>query len=99
MDLETVKTVSMIAIVAIAVIGLLFAIVIRKIVGKIISLVIAAVLVLVAWQQRDKVVSYAEEVRGKACDSASGAVANPTTDEATRFLGIGISLPDNWCQP
>ncbi len=96
-DLETVKTVAMVAILAIAVIGLLLAIVIRKIIGKIIALVVAAVLVFVAWQQRDKVVSYADEVRGQACDSASGAVDNPTTREATSFLGIGISLPDGWC--
>jgi hypothetical protein len=98
-NLETVKTVAVVAIVAIAVIGLLMAIVIRKIVGKIISLVVAAVLVVVAWQQRDKVVSYAEEVQGQACDSASGAVENPTTQEATSFLGIGISLPEGWCTP
>jgi hypothetical protein len=98
-NLETVKTVAMVAIIAIAVIGLLLAIVIRKIVGKIISLIVAAVLVIVAWQQRDKVVSYAEEVQGKACNSVSGAVDNPTTQEATSFLGIGISLPDGWCSP
>lgn len=97
MNLETVKTVAMVAIVAIALIGLLLAIVIRKIVGKIISLVVAAVLVFVAWQQRDKVISYADEVQGKACNSVSGAVDNPTTREATSFLGIGISLPDGWC--
>lgn len=96
-DLETVKTVAMVAILAIAVIGLLLAIVIRKIVGKIISLVVAAVLVFAAWQQREKVVSYADEVRGQACDSAAGAVDNPTTREATSYLGIGISLPDGWC--
>lgn len=98
-DLDTVKTVAMVAIVAIAVIGLLLAIVIRKIVGKIISLVVAAVLVLVAWQQRDKVIDYADEVQGRACDSVSGAVDNPTTEKATSFLGIGISLPDGWCTP
>ena len=72
---------------------------IRKIVGKILSLVIAAALIFVAWQQRDKVTDYAAEVRGQACDSAAGAVDNPTTREATSFLGIGISLPDGWCTP
>jgi hypothetical protein len=96
-DLETVKTVAIWAIVAIAVIGLLLAIVIKKILGKIISLLIAAILVFLAWQQRDKVVSYADNVRGKACTSAAGAVDNPTTQKATTFLGIGISLPDGWC--
>lgn len=97
MDLQTIKTVAMWAIIGIAVVGVLLAIVIRKIVGKIISLLIAAVLVFVAWQQREKVVSYADQVRGEACDSAAGAVDNATTAEATTFLGIGISLPDGWC--
>lgn len=97
MNLETIKTVAMVLIIGIAVIGVLLSIVIRKIVGKILSLVIAALLIFIAWQQRDKVIDYADEVRGKACSSAAGAVANPTTDEATRFLGIGISLPDGWC--
>jgi hypothetical protein len=98
-ELETIKTVAMWAIIVIAAVGLLLAIVIRKILGKIISLLVAAVLVFVFWQQRDKVVSYAEEVRGNACDAASGAVDNPTTERATTFLGLSISLPDGWCQP
>lgn len=84
-------------IIAIAVIGLLLAIVIRKILGKIISLLVAAVLVFIGWQQREKVISYADDVRGKACTSAVGAVDNATTDKATTFLGIGISLPAGWC--
>lgn len=99
MNLETVKTVAMVAIIAIAVIGLLLAIVIRKIVGKIISLVVAAVLVFIAWQQRDKVVNYADQVHNDTCNSASGAVDNATTQAATSFLGISVSLPDGWCTP
>lgn len=97
MDLETVKTVALAAIIAIAVIGLLLAIVIKKILGKIISLLIAAVLIFIGWQQRDKVVTYAEQVQGKACTSADGAINNANTQKATTFLGIGISLPDGWC--
>jgi threonine/homoserine/homoserine lactone efflux protein len=96
-DLETIKTVALWAIIAVAVIGLVLAIVIKKILGKIISLLVAAVLVYIGWQQREKVVSYAEEVRGKACESAAGAVDNPTTARATTFLGIGVSLPAGWC--
>ncbi len=97
MDLETIKNAAMWAIISVAVIGLVLAIVIRKIVGKIISLLVAAALVFIGWQQREKVVSYAEDVRGKACASAEGAVSNPTTEKATTFLGIGVSLPDGWC--
>ncbi len=97
MNLETIKTTAMWGIIAVAVIGLVLAIVIKKIVGKIISLVVAAVLVFVGWQQRNKVIEYADQVHGQACDSASGAVDNPTTQKATKFLGIGVSLPDGWC--
>lgn len=97
-DLETIRTVMLWVIVGVAVVGLLLAIVIRRIVGKIVSLVLAAVLVFLGWQQRDKVISYAEEVRGKACESADAAVNNPTTERATTFFGIGVSLPAGWCQ-
>jgi len=96
-DLNTLKNLALTVIIAVAVIGLLLAILIKKILGKIISLLIAAVLVFIFWQQRDKVVSYAEEVHNKACASAEGAVDNPTTQRATTFLGIDISLPDGWC--
>jgi hypothetical protein len=95
--LDTVKTVSLYGIIGVAAVGLLMAIVVKKIIGKIISLVLAAVLVLIAWQQRDKVVTYAEDVRGKACTAASGALQNATTAQATKFLGISVSLPDGWC--
>jgi len=84
-------------IIAVAVVGLLLAILIKKILGKIISLLVAAVLVFLGWQQREKVVSYADDVKGKACSAAEGAVDNATTQKATTFLGIGISLPAGWC--
>ncbi len=96
-ELETIKTVALWSIIGIAVVGLLLAIIIRKIVGKIISLVIAAVLVFVGWQQRTKVIDYANEVRGNSCTSADAAVDNATTKDATTFLGIHISLPAGWC--
>lgn len=97
MDLDTVKNAALYGIIGIAAIGLLMAIVVKAIIGKIISLLIAAALVFIGWQQRDKVVSYAEDVRGKACTAAQGAVDNATTAEATKFLGISVSLPEGWC--
>ena len=97
MDLDTIKTVAMWAIIIVAAVGLLLAILIKKIIGKIISLLVAAVLVFIGWQQRDKVVSYADDVHGKACTSAEGALDNATTNAATSFLGLKISLPAGWC--
>ena len=98
-DLDTIKTVAMWAIIVVAVIGLLSAILIKKIVGKIISLLVAAVLVFVAWQQRDKVCPTPTR-------SGDRRARPPTAPSTTRpptkprpFLGIGISLPDGWCTP
>ncbi|NNG35633.1 hypothetical protein [Nakamurella aerolata] len=85
MDLNTVKNVGVGAIIVLAVIGVLAAIIIRKIVGKVLSLLIAAALVFFAWQQRDHVINYADEMRGQACQSPP------------RFFGIQVNLPDDWC--
>jgi hypothetical protein len=84
-DLDTVKTVATWVIVGFVVIGVLCAIIIKKIVGKIISLVLAAVVVFFIWQQRAKVTDYANEVKGDVC------TAQPS------FFGIDVSLPESWC--
>ncbi len=84
-DLDTIKTGAIWAIVVIAVIGLVMAIVIKKIVGKIIALVLAAVLIFLCWQQRGKVIDFANDVKGKAC------AAQPS------FFGVDVTLPDDWC--
>lgn len=86
MDLQTVKDIALWATIAFVVIGLLAAIIIKKVVGKIISLVLAAVIVFFLWQQRGKVESFAQETRGKVCA------------EKPSFFGVDVSLPDGWCQ-
>lgn len=78
-------------IIAIGVIGIVLAIVIKKIVGKIISLVLAAVLVFLGWQQRDKVLDFANTLKGDAC-----ATANPAMT-STSFFGMNVTLPAGWC--
>lgn len=91
-QLETVKTVAMWSIIVIAVVGILAAIIIRKIIGKIISLVLAAVLIFVGWQQRDKVTEYADQVKASACVNGK----NPDKGGIS-FLGIDVHLPDGLC--
>ena len=54
-------------LIAIAVIALVLAILIKKIVGKIIVLVLAAVLIFVGWQQRQHVIDFANGVKDDAC--------------------------------
>jgi len=83
--LDTVKHLATWGIVTFVVIGLLLAIIIKKVVGKVISLVLAAIVVFVLWQQRGSVENRANEVRDKLC------AAEPA------FFGVDVALPDGWC--
>lgn len=86
MDLENLKTIAIWATVAFVVVGLIAAIIIKAVIGKIISLVLAAVIVFFLWQQRGKVESYAQDVRGDVCSSQPS------------FFGITVDLPAGWCR-
>ena len=97
MDLQTVEDVVLWGVIIVAAVGLLLAILIKKIIGKIIALLVAATLVFVGWQQRDKVLDYAQEVAGDACNAATGTVDPTVADNTPEFLGIKVSLPADWC--
>lgn len=91
MDIETVKTFAMWALIGIAVIGILLAIIIKKIVGKVISLVLAAILVFAIWQQRDAVTDAGNDVKAKACSNAA-------EQDVPSFFGlIDVEIPSDWC--
>jgi len=96
-DLQTVEEVVLWGVVIVAALGLLMAILIKKIIGKIIALLVAATLVFVGWQQRDKVLDYAQQVSTDACNSVTGTVDQTVTDNTPTFLGVEVSLPDDWC--
>jgi disulfide bond formation protein DsbB len=86
-DFETIQRYTVWALIAIGVVGVLAAIVIKKVVGKIIALVLAALLIFLGWQQRQKVIDFANSVKDTTCASS------------TTFVGIEVTLPENWCQP
>ena len=86
-DFETIQRYTVWALIAIGVVGVLAAIVIKKVVGKIIALVLAALLIFLGWQQRQKVIDFANSVKDTTCASS------------TTFVGIEVTLPDSWCQP
>ena len=86
MDLENLKTIAIWATVAFVVIGLVAAIIIKAVIGKIISLVLAAVIVFFLWQQRGKVESYVDKARSGVCSSQPS------------FFGIDVELPDGLCK-
>ena len=86
-DFETIQRSTVWVLIAIGVVGVLAAIVIKKVVGKIIALVLAALLIFFGWQQRQKVIDFANSVKDTTCASS------------TTFVGIEVTLPDSWCQP
>ncbi len=81
LDLATIRSTAIWVLVVIAVIGLALAVIIKKIVGKIVVLVVAAVIVLLGWQQRSRVVNYADSVHSSVCAS------HP------KFFGIDVTYP------
>lgn len=85
LDLQTIKSTAMWVLIAIAVVGLVLAIIIKKIVGKIVTLVVAALIVFFGWQQRAKVVDYANRTQGDVRSSI--CASHPT------FFGIQVSYP------
>lgn len=89
MDIDTIKTVAMWALIAVAVVGILLAIVVKKIIGKIISLVLAAVLVFFFWQQRDKILDYGNDLKASACSVVDG--------DAPSFFGLTVKVPGDFC--
>jgi arginine exporter protein ArgO len=86
-DFETIQRSTVWVLIAIGVVGVLAAIVIKKVVGKIIALVLAALLIFFGWQQRQKVIDFANSVKDTTCATS------------TTFVGIEVTLPESWCQP
>jgi arginine exporter protein ArgO len=86
-DLNTVQSTAPWVLVAIGVVGVVAAIVIKKVVGKIIALVLAAVLIFIGWQQRQHVIDFANSVKDQTCATS------------TTFVGIEVALPESWCNP
>jgi hypothetical protein len=86
-DLNTVQSTAPWILVGIGVVGVVAAIVIKKVVGKIIALVLAAVLIFFGWQQRQHVIDFANSVKDQTCATS------------TTFVGIEVALPESWCTP
>jgi arginine exporter protein ArgO len=86
-DLNTVQSTAPWVLVAIGVVGVVAAIVIKRVVGKIIALVLAAVLIFIGWQQRQHVIDFANSVKDQTCATS------------TTFVGIEVALPESWCNP
>lgn len=85
LSLETIQTTAPWVLLGIAVVAIVLAIVIKKIVGKILVLAIAAVLIFIGWQQRQRVIDFADSVKDQTCTVS------------TTFVGIEVSLPASWC--
>lgn len=90
MDFDTIKTIAMWALIAVAVGGILLAIIVQKIISKVFSLALAGILVFFIWQQREGLIDKAEDLKAGTCASVS--------DNEPTFFGFDIALPDDWCR-
>jgi len=81
LDLATVRSSAPWALIAIALGALLLAVIVKKIIGKIFVLLLAAVILFVGWQQRSAVIDFATDLQASACAS------HPD------FFGIDVSYP------
>jgi len=86
-NLETIQSTAPWVLLGIGVVGVVAAIVIKKIIGKILALVLAAVLIFIGWQQRQQVIDFANSVKDETCAAS------------TTFVGTEVSLPESWCTP
>ena len=84
-DLNTIQSATPWVLIGIGVVGIVAAIIVKKVVGKIIALVLAAVLIFIGWQQRQKVIDFANSVKDQTCAAS------------TTFVGIEVALPESWC--
>ncbi|GAA2017198.1 hypothetical protein JL107_13925 [Nakamurella flavida] len=85
--LDALRGTALWVLIGIAVLALVLAVIIKKVIGKIVVLAIAATLVFFGWQQRDHALDFANQVRGETC------AQQPT------FFGVTVSLPESWCEP
>jgi hypothetical protein len=86
---DTAKQFGLYAIGAVLVLGILSAIVVRKVVGKIISLVVTLGLVATLWGQRSAI----KDCVDKAKVQAPNAVVGTPADVTCSFFGTDVRVP------
>jgi hypothetical protein len=93
---ESAKQFGLYAIVAVLVLGVLSAIVVRKVVGKIISLVITVALAATLWGQRTAINDCVGKLRAAATEAVT---TTRLTDQTCSFFGTDIKVPIEKLQP
>ena len=92
---DTAKQFGLYAIVGVGVVGVLSALVVRKVVGKIISLVITVALAATLWGQRTAIDDCVTKLKASAAGAVTGKVADPTCS----FFGTDVKVPVDKLQP
>lgn len=93
---ETAKQYGIYAIIGVLVVGVLSAFVVRKVVGKIISLIITVALAATLYGQRTSIDDCVKKLR----QSAEGAVTAGRIDDPTcTFFGMDVKVPIEKLQP
>ncbi len=93
---ETAKQYGIYAIIGVLVVGVLSAFIVRKVVGKIISLIITVALAATLFGQRSSIDDCVKKLR----QTAQGAVTAGRVDDPTcTFFGMEIKVPVDKLQP
>jgi cobalamin biosynthesis protein CobD/CbiB len=93
---ETAKQYGIYAIVGVLVVGVLSAFIVRKVVGKIISLIITVALAATLFGQRSSIDDCVKKLR----QTAQGAVTAGRVDDPTcTFFGMEVKVPVDKLQP
>jgi hypothetical protein len=84
---DSIRSSALIVVLALAAVGILLAVVVQKVVVKIVGLVVMAGLALLVWNQRASIQSCADKVKNQAL-SAQGVTKTQCT-----FLGFKVDVP------
>lgn len=96
LTIENAKQYGMIGIAVVLVVGVLSALLVRKVVGKLISLIIMAALAATLWGQRSAIDDCVDKLR----ETATGAVTTGRVDDPTcTFFGMDVKVPVESIQP
>jgi hypothetical protein len=84
---DSIRSSALIVVLALAAVGILLAVVVQKVVVKVVGLVVMVGLALLVWNQRASIQSCADKVKNQAL-SAQGVTKTQCT-----FLGFKVDVP------
>jgi small basic protein len=86
---DSIKSLGLGAVVVVVVLGVLAALLVQKVIAKVISLVVMAALALLLFNQRAAITDCANKVKAEGTGVVTGRVSDPTCT----FFGFKVKVP------